>query len=206
MSGGIRANILRFPRLAGLGLMVVALAGCGKEPLTRDQAKYPEKLVIPPTIIEQQERDKEVAAGSSGAEEADEQPELPTDVEQTIPTRVQFGGNKVELLVDMPLNRVWIRTGNVLDRLNFTVLARERDELRYEVRYAPYSEEEIEQPGFFARVLGGAERIETAPRKYYIAMEQRVKGVVLTVRDKAGQSAQPAIAERILTLIDRQLY
>ncbi|MCG5530670.1 outer membrane protein assembly factor BamC [Halorhodospira halochloris] len=189
---------------AGLGLSL--LVACGKEPMTREEAEYPDNLVIPPSLIDEPERDVEVAERRPRSAEEEDRPDLPVDVEQTIPTRVQADGDALELRVDMALNQAWVDTGQALNRLDFTILERERDDLRYEIRYAPSSEEEVEQPGFFARVFGGAERVETSPQRYTIELEQRASGVALRVKDRQGQPAPREVSERLLTLIDRELH
>ncbi|MBK1727568.1 outer membrane protein assembly factor BamC, partial [Halorhodospira neutriphila] len=110
------------------------------------------------------------------------------------------------LRLEMPLERAWQRTGAALDRLGFTVLEREREARRYTIRYAPHADEQIEQPGLLARWLGGAERIDTAPRRFRITLAQGGDGVRVAVRERSGEPAPAPIARRLLTLLDPQLY
>lgn len=191
--------------LAGSLVLLGLLGGCAKEPLTRDEADYPDNLLIPPEIVEEAERAPVVAERRPGRRDEGDAAEGSGSDEQTVPGRVKVADERVELRLDMPLNRVWINVGSALDRLDFTVLERERDDLRYVIRYAPRADEEVEQPGFFARVLGGAERIDTAPRRYRVTIEQQVKRVVVTVTADSGEPARKEVAERLLTFIDREL-
>lgn len=202
-------------RGAAVALLIAlgVLSGCGQVPTSREQVESPDRLRIPPRVVAEPKTDGKVAAdsasrpGSSQAEKAGEElSAAPQAGESTIPSRVRTDGDQVELLIDMRLNRAWINTGSVLDRLNFTILERQRDKLRYTIRYSPRADEDIEQPGFFARVFGGAERIDTSPRRFFVELEQRTTAVAITLKDEQGNPARAEIAQQLLTLLDRQLY
>ncbi|MFP4146258.1 MAG: outer membrane protein assembly factor BamC [Halorhodospira sp.] len=192
--------------VAAVLLGSLLLAACASEPLTRDEVDGPEALVIPPDLIGEQDLEGADAEAGEGQGEASERGgELPVDAAQTVPSRLVEEGPRLEL--EMGLNEAWRATGSALDRLEFTVLERVRDDLRYVIRYAPRADEEIEQPGLLARWFGGAERIDTAPQRYRIQLDQGDDAqVTVRVDDREGDPAPEPIAERLLTLLDRQLY
>ncbi|MBK1734129.1 hypothetical protein CKO15_02290 [Halorhodospira abdelmalekii] len=192
--------------LLAVVVCALLLSACGKQPLAREEAEYPESLLVPPDLLGEQEAAERSRRERDAAErEAGEEAELPVAVEETVPSRLQHVDGRPELHLATSLNQAWREIGTALDRLDFTLLGRQRDELRYEIRYAPRADEEVEQPGWFARLFRGAERIETAPQRYRIELTQEPRAVVVQVRDEAGEAASPAIAERLLTLLDRQL-
>ncbi len=179
------------------------LGGCATDPLTRDEADYPEHLVIPPDLVGKPEPAEEDAAPDP---EADADAELPVDVARTIPSRLTEVDGDPRLVLDMGINQAWTGAGAALNRLDFTVLERQRDDLYYLIRYEPRADEEIEQPGVFARWFRGAERIDTSPQRFRIQIAREDGQVVAKVRDEDGEPAAAAVAERLLTLLDRQLY
>ena len=180
-------------------LAAAALGGCATEPLTREEAEYPDSLVIPPDLVGE-------VTPPDERPEAEDPAELPVPVAETIPSRVIADGERPYLALDMRTNEAWRRAGAALDRLDFSVRSRDRDELSYTVRYDPQADEEVEQPGFFARVLGGAERVETGPRDFRIRLEREGVDLRLVVDDADGEPAPEPVATRLLTLLDRQLY
>nr|WP_276569350.1 outer membrane protein assembly factor BamC [Halorhodospira halophila] len=131
---------------------------------------------------------------------------MPVEVERTIPSRLTDVDGDPRLALDMGINQAWMGTGAALNRLDFTVLERQRDDLYYLIRYEPRADEQIEQPGLFARWFGGAERIDTSPQRFRIQIGRDNGQVVAKVRDENGDPAAEAVAERLLTLLDRQLY
>ncbi len=190
----------RLPLFAVLAAGLLGL-GCASEPLTREEADYPEHLVIPPDLVgpppppEERERPQ-----------VDDDEALPVDVARTIPSRLIERDGEHRLELDMGVNDAWRGTGAALDRLDFTVLERQRDDLRYVIRYEPRADQEIQQPGFFARVFRGEERIDTSPQRYRIQLETDGGQVLVRVLDADGEPAPEQVARRLLTLLDRQLY
>ncbi len=180
------------------------LSACASEPLSRDEVEGPEALVIPPDLLGEQAT---AEAADTAAEAADSGGGLPVAVEQTVPSRLVDADDGPRLELDMRLNEAWRATGAALDRLGFTVQAREPEGRYYAIRYQPQADEEIEQPGFFARWFGGAERIDTSPQRYRIQLERGDGGVVTVQVDEAdGEPAPAQLAQRLLALLDPQLY
>jgi len=199
----VRGATARGVRWLPVALLAAGLLGaCATDPLTRDEAEYPDHLVIPPDLV----GEPDPAAAEPPAAEPDADEELPVDVERTIPSRLTEVDGDPRLALGMGINQAWTGTGAALNRLDFTVLERQRDELYYLIRYEPRADEEIEQPGLFARWFGGAERIDTAPQRFRIQIAREDGQVVARVLDEDGEPAAQAVAERLLTLLDRQLY
>lgn len=188
---------------------VLVLAGCGTSPVTRDEAEYPEALRIPPDLVGERQaeaerrRERARADRDEDAGEADEP--LPEDPVRTVPTRLGEADGQPVLDVSMSADRGWTELGRALDRMDFTVLDRFRDDGEYRIRYAPFPDREPRQPGFFARVFTGAERIDTDPRPFRLRVAETPQGARLTVHEDDGEPAPAVIAERLLTLFDRQL-
>ncbi len=201
----MRARARRNGALAGSALLIAGMLGaCAKEPLTREEAEYPESLVIPPEVVDEPEPS---AAGDSSADssEAGAEQGLPVDAARTIPSRISTEGEVPRLELDMGVNEAWRSAGVALNRLGFTVLERARDNLYYAIRYDPHAGQDIEQPGLFARWLGDAERIDTSPQRYRLQIETE-GATALVLRDAQGEPAPAQVAERVLILVDRQLY
>ncbi len=199
------------PRAAALLAGGLLLGACAHEPLTREEAEPPESLVIPPTIVEAppaQDDGEDAPAGAQAASGDTSGDEPPREDKGGTPARLVAGDGQEDpyLRLEMPPERAWQRTGVALDRLGFTVLEREREARRYTIRYDPHADEEIEQPGLLARWLGGAERIDTTPRRFRITLEQEGEDVRVAVQERSGEPAPAPIARRLLTLLDPQLY
>ncbi len=195
------AHLTARPALAAIA--AVLLSACASEPLSRDEVDGPEALVIPPDLIGEQAAGTDGGAAGPGEGDGD----LPVAAERTVPSRLVQAGDGPRLELDMRLGSAWRATGAALERLGFTVQERARDAGYYAIRYEPQADAEIEQPGFLARWFGGAERIDTDPRRYRIQLE-RADGSLVTVQiDEAdGEPAPGQLAERLLTLLDPQIY
>lgn len=206
----VRAAVGRLLPIAGVVALGAVVAACTSAPLSRDEVDYPENLKIPPDLVgeRQAEAERRQREREERLQEPDEDAEdgIPSDPVATIPTRISMADGEPVLDTDLLPARAWQLTGRALDRLDFTVLDRDEDDGVYRIRYAPFAGRDPQQPGFFARVFLRAERIDTSPRPFRIRIEEHPAGSRVTVREDDGERPPEVIAERLLTLFDRQLH
>ncbi|MFM2112064.1 MAG: hypothetical protein RLZZ271_724 [Pseudomonadota bacterium] len=96
--------------------------------------------------------------------------------------------------------RAWRRVGLSLDRTGFTVEDRDRSKGLYFVRYVESSDNEKNEPGFFARMFGGSSASK-GPVKYQIAVKAQNQATTVSVLNDKGNPETSAVAEQILKLI-----
>ncbi len=199
-------SALRNARPAVCGAALLLLAACATEPLHRDEVDYPEHLKIPPDLVGEvtPPAGREPAADEAADDrEAATLPDSPAD---TVPTRVSHDGGRWVLDLPWAPDQAWARVGEAMGRLDFTILDRRRDDFYYAIRYEPYADEEVRQPGFFRRLFTGARRVDTSPRRFLVYLEEHGRGTRVTVTEAGGEPAPERVAERLLTLLDRHSY
>lgn len=110
-------------------------------------------------------------------------------------------GSYVE--IDDSFERAWRRVGLALDRSGFTVEERDRAGGRYAVRYVD-PDLDKEEPGFFARVFGGAKEVK--PQQYRITVKAQGAVVRVTAQPSAPLPEKtPDASPRILQLLHDEL-
>lgn len=108
------------------------------------------------------------------------------------------------LVVKETFPRAWRRTGVALDRINFVVEDRNRDEGVYYVQYADPLAEESEG-GFFSGLKFWKDDIAVDKSKYQIKLFSRGDDTVIIVLDSNGQPDTSKTSYRILNLLYEQL-
>jgi outer membrane protein assembly factor BamC len=108
------------------------------------------------------------------------------------------------LQVDEGFDRAWRRVGLALDRTGFTVEDRDRAGGLYFVRYMDPAKSNKEEPGWFSRMFG-ADRAQTAPERYRIAVKPAGEGTLVSVLDAQGSPESGAIGKRIVGLLVEDL-
>ncbi len=191
---------------AACAAALLLLAACASEPIHRDEVDYPEHLKIPPDLVGPVERPPRRAPPGDGVEEEGEAAPLDADPTETVPTRVVHDGEEWVLDLPWPPEGAWGRVGEAMERHDFTILDRQRDDLYYVLRYEPYADGEVRQPGFFRRLFTRARRIDTSPRPFHVHLEAHAEGTRLSVTEADGEPAPDRVTQRLLTLLDRHLY
>ena len=107
------------------------------------------------------------------------------------------------LVVKETFPRAWRRTGVSLDRINFVVEDRNREEGVYYVQYAdPLAEEE---GGFFSGLKFWKDKVAVDQSKYQIKLFARGDDTVIIILDSNGQPDASKTSYRILNLLHEQL-
>ncbi len=107
------------------------------------------------------------------------------------------------LVVKETFPRAWRRTGVALDRINFVVEDRNRDEGVYFVTYNdPLAEE---KGGFFSGLKFWEDKTAADKSKYQIKLSPRGDDTVIVVLDSNGKPDTSKTSYRILNLLHEQL-
>ncbi|MCU7800236.1 MAG: outer membrane protein assembly factor BamC [gamma proteobacterium symbiont of Lucinoma myriamae] len=108
------------------------------------------------------------------------------------------------LVVKETFPRAWRRTGVALDRINFVVEDRDRENGLYYVQYVdPLAEEGGE--GFFSKMKFWKDKVAVDQSKYQIKLFPRGDDTVIIVLDSNGQPDTSKTSYRILNLLHEQL-
>ena len=122
-------------------------------------------------------------------------------VDRATITRNAQGNSR--LVVKETFPRAWRRTGVALDRINFVVEDRNRDEGVYYVTYNdPLAEE---KGGFFSGLKFWEDKTATDKSKYQIKLFPRGDDTVIIVLDSNGKPDTSKTSYRILNLLHEQL-
>ncbi|MFZ2652598.1 MAG: outer membrane protein assembly factor BamC [Burkholderiaceae bacterium] len=112
--------------------------------------------------------------------------------------RVVEGQAAATLRVDDNFERAWRRVGLALDRTGFTVEDRDRTLGLYFVRYIDPAFAGQEEPGFWAKLFG-ADKGDTGPKKYRIAVKGEGSGSLVSVLDAQGLAENGEAGKRIIS-------
>ncbi|MEY4747856.1 MAG: hypothetical protein RIQ60_70 [Pseudomonadota bacterium] len=115
--------------------------------------------------------------------------------------RLLSGRPAATLQVDDDFSRAWRRVGVALDRSGFTVEDRDRGQGLYYVRYVDPKFAGKEEPGFFARVFGGAKTEDYVGTRYRVGVQAEGKGSVVAVFDAQGAPQNNAAALNIVKIL-----
>ena len=108
------------------------------------------------------------------------------------------------LTVDESFDRAWRRVGVAIDSARFTVEDRNREQGDYYIRYLDTDTgEKIEQQNVFGRLFGTRNAAE--PLKLQVHLAQQGGSTVVSVRDENGQPKTDATAQRILSVLSKNL-
>ncbi|HET8701807.1 MAG TPA: outer membrane protein assembly factor BamC [Nitrococcus sp.] len=99
----------------------------------------------------------------------------------------------------------WREVGLALDRAGFTVVDRDRSERHYFVRYDTRADAAPKEKGFWDTVAFWRHDIPDTVEKYRLDLTEANDGTQVTVYRSDGAPAKPAIASKILGLIEEQL-
>jgi outer membrane protein assembly factor BamC len=105
--------------------------------------------------------------------------------------------------IDDSFDRAWRRVGLALDRTNFTVEDRDRSKGLYFVRYVAPSADKAEQ-GFLSKLFSSS-KPESAPQKFQVSVVSQGNQTVVSVKGVDGSTANPADAQRIVTVLAEDL-
>jgi outer membrane protein assembly factor BamC len=119
--------------------------------------------------------------------------------------RAVVAAGQTEMEVDEPFDRAWRRVGLALDRGGFTVEDRDRASGLYYVRYVDPKTAGQEEPGFFARLFGTADKDSFAPVRYRIALKGAATKTSISVQTSAGGADNSANAQRIVAQLINEL-
>jgi len=123
-------------------------------------------------------------------------------VERATISRNDEGNSR--LIVKETFPRAWRRTGVALDRINFVVEDRNREEGIYYVQYAdPLAEEK--KKGFFSGMKFWKDDVAVDKTKYQIKLLPRGDDTVVFVLNANGQPDTSSTSYRILNLLHEQL-
>ncbi len=122
--------------------------------------------------------------------------------ERAIISRNAEGNSR--LVVKETFPRAWRRTGVALDRINFIVEDRNREEGIYFVQYADPMADESNK-GFLSGMKFWKNDVAVDKTKYQIKMMPRGDDTVVIVLDANGQPDTSATSYRILNLLHEQL-
>jgi len=106
--------------------------------------------------------------------------------------------------VDDTFDRAWRRVGLALDRSGFTVEDRDRAGGLYYVRYVDPKSAGKEEPGFFARLFGGANASLT-PVRYRVALKTVGAKTQVAVLTSVGGAESGENGKNIANLLVREL-
>ena len=110
------------------------------------------------------------------------------------------------LEVDEPFDRAWRRVGLALDRSGFTVEDRDRSAGLYYVRYIDPKTAGKEEPGFFARLFGGASATDAKlANRYRVEVKGAGAKTTVTVQTGSGQPETTEIGRNIVGLLVKDL-
>ncbi|MFM2066331.1 MAG: hypothetical protein RLZZ584_1240 [Pseudomonadota bacterium] len=120
-----------------------------------------------------------------------------------IPARARLldGRPAATLQVDDDFSRAWRRVGVALDRNGFTVEDRDRGQGLYYVRYVDPKLAGREEPGFFARLFGGAKKEDYSGTRYRVGVQAEGKTSVVAVFDAQGVPQNSEAARNIVQLL-----
>jgi outer membrane protein assembly factor BamC len=122
-------------------------------------------------------------------------------VDKAVISRNAQGNSR--LVVKETFPRAWRRTGVALDRINFVVEDRDRNNGLYFVQYVdPMAEEE---GGFFSGLRFWSDKTAADQSKYQIKLFARGDDTVIIILDSNGQPDISKTAYRILSLLHEQL-
>jgi outer membrane protein assembly factor BamC len=119
--------------------------------------------------------------------------------------RAVVAAGQTEMEVDEPFDRAWRRVGLALDRGGFTVEDRDRASGLYYVRYVDPKTAGQEEPGFFARLFGTADKDSFAPVRYRIALKGAAVKTSISVQTSAGAADASENAKRIVAQLINEL-
>lgn len=125
------------------------------------------------------------------------------------PSRVQLiqGGSGEPLLVlDTDFDRAWSSVGRALEQSDLRVEDVDRSQGLYFVNLAEGAKPE-EEPGFFGRMFGGAdkEEVEARAERYRVRLTQAGRNVQVNVEKDVDTLAPSDVANRVLGLIRSRL-
>ena len=118
--------------------------------------------------------------------------------------RVLEGRPAATLQVDDTFERAWRRVGLALDRSGFTVEDRDRTQGLYFVRYIDPSLAGQDEPGFFAKLFG-ADRGDSGPKKFRIAVKGDGGASLVSVQNASGGPENGDAGTRIIKLLVEDL-
>lgn len=111
------------------------------------------------------------------------------------------------LIVSDEYRRAWRLTGIVLDRVGFAVEDRDRAQGIYYVRHKDLAEGD-QKKGWGSKLAfwrWGKDKKDAATARYQVKLTADGAQTRVTVRDRAGQPAPSATADRILQLLNEQI-
>lgn len=139
-----------------------------------------------------------------GAKEEAARP-LVANAPQT-PARARLlAGQTGAMEIDEAFDRAWRRVGLALDRSGFTVEDRDRSGGLYYVRYADPKLAGQEEPGFFAKLFGGADKNAAMLQRFRVAVKASGDKTTVTVQNAQGAAGNTDIAQRIAGLLVDEL-
>lgn len=119
-------------------------------------------------------------------------------------TTTQLADGQASLMVNESFDRAWRRVGVAIDSARFTVEDRNRDQGDYYIRYLDTDTgEQIEQQNVFGRLFGTRNAAEALKLRVHLAAEGG--GTRVTVLDENGQMLTNPTAQRILTVLNKNL-
>lgn len=110
---------------------------------------------------------------------------------------------EIALVVNDSVNNTWQTTGNILDRLGFTVEERSRETATYKIRYALPNNESEEEQGFFNSWFGGEKKLQRP--EYTLRLQNNGDKTAIIVLDAAGKADKGKAAEQILSVLQEQM-
>lgn len=119
--------------------------------------------------------------------------------------RLLDGRPAASLQVDDDFARAWRRVGAALDRNGFTVEDRDRGQGLYFVRYVDPKLAGKDEPGFFARVFGGAKKEDLGGTRYRVGIKAEGKASVVAIFDNQGAPQNSESARNIIGLLLNEL-
>lgn len=119
--------------------------------------------------------------------------------------RLLDGRPAATLQVDDDFSRAWRRVGLALDRNGFTVEDRDRGQGLYYVRYVDPKLAGKEEPGFFARLFGGAKKEDYSGTRYRVGVKAEGKNSVVAIFDSQGAPQNSDSARNIVQLLLAEL-
>lgn len=120
--------------------------------------------------------------------------------------RLLSPANGASLQLDDNADRGWRRIGLALDRSGFTVEERDRAQNSYLVRYVDPKFAGMEEPGFFARVFGGARKEDLQGTRYRLKLTaDSTASSSVSIFDDKGLPAKDEGARNIAQLLVNEL-
>jgi outer membrane protein assembly factor BamC len=114
------------------------------------------------------------------------------------------GGQSTEITLNEPYDRVWLRVGFALDRINFTVDDRDRNRGLYFIRYVDPKDMTSDEQGFWSQVFHGKKEKEAKVYRINVRAITQDETRVAVVNDKGEvDTSQPA--KEIMSLVTGQL-